>query len=50
VSFQRLWQQMRMKDKLPRGSFDTDFEPTQGVKTITTFEEMGINDDLLRGI
>ncbi|GAU12116.1 hypothetical protein TSUD_00820 [Trifolium subterraneum] len=33
-----------------RKCFDTDFETTEGVKTITTFEEMGFKHDLLRGI
>ncbi|WJX15487.1 Eukaryotic initiation factor 4A-III A [Trifolium repens] len=28
----------------------TDFETTEGIKTITTFEEMGFKHDLLRGI
>jgi ATP-dependent RNA helicase len=27
-----------------------DFETTEGVKAIGSFEEMGIKDDLLRGI
>jgi ATP-dependent RNA helicase len=29
---------------------DMDFETTEGVKAIGSFEEMGIKDDLLRGI
>lgn len=29
---------------------DMDFETTEGVKAIASFEEMGIKDDLLRGI
>ncbi|WVZ18145.1 hypothetical protein V8G54_005467 [Vigna mungo] len=29
---------------------DLDFETTEGVKAIASFEEMGIKDDLLRGI
>ncbi|KAK2405661.1 eukaryotic initiation factor 4A-10 [Trifolium repens] len=33
-----------------RRCFRTDFETTEGIKTITTFEEMGFKHDLLRGI
>lgn len=29
---------------------ELDFETTEGVKAIASFEEMGIKDDLLRGI
>jgi len=29
---------------------EMDFETTEGVKAIASFEEMGIKDDLLRGI
>jgi ATP-dependent RNA helicase len=33
-----------------RRCFHTGFESTDGIKTITTFEEMGFKHDLLRGI
>ncbi|MCI27225.1 DEAD-box ATP-dependent RNA helicase 2-like [Trifolium medium] len=39
-----------IKDDLLRGSFDMDLETTEGVKTFQSFEEMGIKDNLLRGI
>ncbi|XP_045809211.1 eukaryotic initiation factor 4A-3-like [Trifolium pratense] len=41
---------MRIKDDLQRGSIDMDLETTEGVKTFKSFEEMGIKDNLLRGI
>lgn len=34
----------------PTVTDDMDFETTEGVKAIGSFEEMGIKDDLLRGI
>ncbi|GAU24007.1 hypothetical protein TSUD_328090 [Trifolium subterraneum] len=39
---------MRIKDDLLRGS--VDFETTEALKTFKSFKEMGIKDNLLRGI